>query len=127
MTRDARTLAAAGLSLAVAPIALAADTPAHPPVLPGADVPIVAWAMRISLIILAVALVMTVARVLRGPSVPDRVIGVDVLGNVAAGAIAIATISTGIPILLAVGLVISLIIFLGTAAFSLYLERRARP
>ena len=121
-----KPLAVAAVALIAFP-ALAAETPGAAALAPGTDVPIVAWAVKITLVVLAVALVFTAARVLRGPSVPDRVIGVDILGNIAAGVIAIVTIMTGIPILLAVALVIALIIFLGTAAFSLYLERRARP
>lgn len=76
---------------------------------------------------LAVAMLLTLFRVLYGPSIPDRVIALDQLGFFAVGIIALWAMKTGQPTILSVAIVMALVLFLGTAAFALYLERRARP
>ena len=76
---------------------------------------------------LAIAMVGCLVRLLIGPTLPDRVVALDLLGMFAVAVIAIFAILIGKPVLLSVCLVMGLILFLGTAAFALYLERRARP
>ncbi|MEO1008602.1 MAG: monovalent cation/H+ antiporter complex subunit F [Planctomycetota bacterium] len=79
------------------------------------------------LVMLAIAMIGCLARLLRGPTLPDRVVALDLMGMFAVGVIAIFSMLIGQPMLLGVCLIMGLILFLGTAAFALYLERRARP
>lgn len=79
------------------------------------------------LALLAIAMVCCVARLVVGPTLPDRVVALDLMGMFAVGVIAIFAMLIGRPVLLSVCLIMGLILFLGTAAFALYLERRARP
>ncbi|MEM9066421.1 MAG: cation:proton antiporter [Planctomycetota bacterium] len=116
-------------ALSIASIAQAAESNTADAVAPASipaalDVPGLDIAMWIFYAILAVSLALTFIRVARGPSVPDRIVALDVMGNLCAVTIALTAIATGQPILLAIALVIALIMFLGTTAFSLYLERR---
>lgn len=76
---------------------------------------------------LAIAMIGCLVRLLIGPTLPDRVVALDLLGMFAVAVIAIFAILIGRPVLLSVCLIMGLILFLGTAAFALYLERRARP
>jgi len=76
---------------------------------------------------LALAMIGCLIRLLLGPTLPDRVVALDLLGMFAVAVIAIFAILIGRPVLLSVCLIMGLILFLGTAAFALYLERRARP
>ncbi|MFI4881715.1 MAG: monovalent cation/H+ antiporter complex subunit F [Phycisphaerales bacterium JB064] len=76
---------------------------------------------------LALAMVGCLIRLLLGPTLPDRVVALDLMGMFAVAVIAIFSILIGRPVLLSVCLIMGLILFLGTAAFALYLERRARP
>lgn len=76
---------------------------------------------------LALAMIGCLVRLLMGPTLPDRVVALDLMGMFAVAVIAIFAILIGKPVLLSVCLVMGLILFLGTAAFALYLERRARP
>ena len=76
---------------------------------------------------LGLATLLTASRLLRGPTLPDRVVAVDQLGFFAVGAIALYAVLTAKPVLLSVGIVMALILFLGTAAFAMFIERRARP
>lgn len=81
----------------------------------------------IALVVLGIAMFLTVYRILRGPSLPDRVVALDLLAYFATGAICVYAIQFGRSSLLIVAVVMALILFLGTAAFAYYIEKRANP
>ena len=80
----------------------------------------------IASVMLALAVVLAFIRVLRGPSLPDRVVAFDLMTTLAVGIMAVYTISTGETVYLDVAIVLALISFLGTVAFARYLEQRGR-
>ena len=69
----------------------------------------------------------TLYRLVIGPSLPDRIVALDLLGFLVVGVVCLVAIITGVQSLLAVALVAALILFLGTAAFAIYLSRRGAP
>jgi multicomponent Na+:H+ antiporter subunit F len=75
---------------------------------------------------LSLALILTFIRLVRGPSLPDRVVALDLFAAVIVGFIAIYAVDTGERVFLDAAIVVALIIFLGTVAFAQYVERRAR-
>lgn len=75
---------------------------------------------------LSAALVLAFIRLVRGPSLPDRVVALDLISALAVGIISVSAIETGQRIMLEAAIVLALISFLGTVAFARYLERRAR-
>lgn len=75
---------------------------------------------------LGVALLMSVARVVQGPTLPDRVVAMDLLGVVVVGIIVVLGTWTGVPTMIDVAIVIALIGFLGTVAYATFVER-GRP
>jgi len=77
-------------------------------------------------VVLAVSFLLVVYRIVRGPELPDRVVALDVLNSVVVGILVVDAIATGQATFLPVGLVLALLAFLGTVAFSYYLEWRAR-
>jgi len=79
------------------------------------------------MVVLGLGILMSVGRMLRGPTLPDRVVALDLFGMLAVGVICIFSVITDRPALLSVGVVMALILFLGTCAFALYIERRAKP
>ena len=81
---------------------------------------------NIAFAMLIMALFLAFARLVRGPSLPDRVVALDLMGTLAVGVIAVQAIQAGQPVSLDVAIVVALIVFLGTAAFAQYLERRGR-
>ena len=54
-------------------------------------------------------------------------VALDLLAYFVAGAIAAYAIATDRPVLVDVAVVLALILFVGTAAFALYVARRGRP
>ncbi|MGP1345213.1 MAG: cation:proton antiporter [Phycisphaerales bacterium] len=85
------------------------------------------WALGGVMVILAVAFLLSVVRALRGPSLPDRVVALDLMAYFIIGIIGVYAVATNTPSLIMIAIVMGLILFLGTTAFALYLERRARP
>jgi multicomponent Na+:H+ antiporter subunit F len=79
-----------------------------------------------TLIVLGASMLCTLWRLVRGPTLADRVIALDLLAFFAAGVIAVAAVSFGRGELLIVAVVVALLTFMGTAAFAMFLERKGR-
>ncbi len=82
-------------------------------------------AVALASVMLALAVVLAFIRVLRGPSLPDRVVAFDLMTSVAVGIMALYSIATKETVFLDVAIVLALISFLGTVAFARYLEHWA--
>ncbi|WP_396175438.1 cation:proton antiporter [Flavobacterium sp.] len=74
--------------------------------------------------LLSVSAVLVFIRFLLGTSLPDRVVALDLLITVGIGIISIYSIVTDQSTFLDIALILALIAFLGTVAFSYYLEKR---
>jgi multicomponent Na+:H+ antiporter subunit F len=72
------------------------------------------------------ALLLALVRLLRGPTAADRIVALDLLAALTAGAVGLQTLATGSDAYLRVATVLALVSFLGTVAFATYLDRRAR-
>lgn len=83
-------------------------------------------APRLAMAMVGVAFFLTFARLVRGPTLPDRVVALDLMGVLAVGMIAAYAVATNQPPLLDPAAVVALVGFLGTVAFARYLERRGR-
>ncbi len=60
-------------------------------------------------------------RIARGPTAPDRMVAIDILGTVVVGFVAILTAFSGREYLLNVAIVWALVSFVGTLALAKYL------
>ena len=78
----------------------------------------------IALLMLSVALLLAFVRLARGPSLPDRVIALDLISVLAAAIAATYAIAAAQAVFLDVAIVLALISFLGTVAFARYVERQ---
>jgi multicomponent Na+:H+ antiporter subunit F len=78
----------------------------------------------IALAMLSVALLLAFVRLARGPSLPDRVIALDLISILAAGITATYAIVAGQAVFLDAAIVLALISFLGTVAFARYIEKQ---
>jgi multicomponent Na+:H+ antiporter subunit F len=82
--------------------------------------------LEIVLGVLAFALVLGFVRLLRGPSLPDRVVAFDLLATVGVGISAVYSMAHNQPVFLDVAVVLALISFVGTVAFARYIEERLK-
>lgn len=82
----------------------------------------VVWWVVMPMLVLALAL--SVWRLLAGPSLPDRVVALDMIALVAIGMLAAFAVAVGQAVYLDIILGLALVAFLGTVAFAYYIERR---
>lgn len=75
---------------------------------------------------LTLALFLAFVRLVRGPSLPDRVVALDLITVITVGFIAAYAIDVDQRVFLDAAIVVALIAFLGTVAFAQYVERGAR-
>jgi multicomponent Na+:H+ antiporter subunit F len=87
---------------------------------------VVQHAALIALGILTIAAAVALWRLLRGPTLPDRVIALDLIASIVIGMIAAYAVLTNLKVMLNAAVIIALISFLGTVAMARYLERGAR-
>ena len=80
----------------------------------------------ITLGMLALAFVIALLRLIRGPSLPDRVVAMDLIGVLVVGLIVVLSAWTGVRATLDAAIVIALIGFLATVAYATYVERGHR-
>jgi len=73
---------------------------------------------------LLVCSAMCLYRIARGPTAPDRMVAIDILGTVVVGFVAILTAVSGKAYLLNVAIVWALVSFVGTLALAKYLMGR---
>ncbi len=74
--------------------------------------------------LLSLSLILAFVRLVRGPSLPDRVVALDIAITMAMGIIAVYAVQNDQPVFLDVALILALLSFLGTVAFAYYIEQR---
>ena len=88
------------------------------------DTPL-AVASALGLAMLCVAVCLCTFRIARGPTLPDRVVALDLLSILLVGAFVLLGIGRNQDVALRVATVLALINFIGTIGFALYVRRRA--
>jgi multicomponent Na+:H+ antiporter subunit F len=81
------------------------------------------WAVYVTLATLSVSILGALLRVLWGPSLPDRVIALDLVAYLAMGFLTTYAVLVGEETFIDAALVLGLLAFLGTVAVARYIER----
>lgn len=79
-----------------------------------------------AVVMIALALFIALIRVVRGPTLPDRVVAVDLIGISSVCLMILAAAATNETAFLDAAVVIALLGFLGTVAYARYAERKGR-
>jgi multicomponent Na+:H+ antiporter subunit F len=82
------------------------------------------WSLNVSLGVLSLSFLLTVARVVIGPTLPDRVLALDMLVAVAIGFIAVLGIRTSHTLYTDIAIALGLVGFLATVAFARFILQR---
>jgi multicomponent Na+:H+ antiporter subunit F len=85
--------------------------------------PVLTVSLAIASTMLALAAGMTFIRLLKGPTLPDRVIAIDLIGVLMVCLLVVTAAATAQQAFLDVAMVVALISFVGTVAYSRYIER----
>ena len=83
-------------------------------------------AVTFALFVLSLAMLLTVVRIIRGPTLPDRIVGLDMLVAVAIGFIAVIGIKTGYFLYIDIAIALGLVGFLATVAFARFVLSRGK-
>ena len=83
-------------------------------------------AVSFSLGILSLSFLITIYRIVRGPTLPDRILGLDMLVAIAIGFIAVIGIKTGYTLYVDVAIALGLVGFLATVAFARFVLSRGK-
>jgi multicomponent Na+:H+ antiporter subunit F len=81
----------------------------------------------IALGFISLSMLLALLRVILGPTLPDRVVALDLMASLAMGFIAMYAVMNDQTIYLDVAIVLALIAFLGTVAFAYFIEKREMP
>ncbi|MBK5947913.1 MULTISPECIES: cation:proton antiporter [Rhodobium] len=84
------------------------------------------WCVLLSLAVLAVSFVLIVVRIIIGPTLPDRILALDMLVAVGIGFIAVIGVKTSYYLYLDIAIALGLVGFLATVAFARFVLNRGR-
>jgi len=76
--------------------------------------------------VLAIGIALALVRIVKGPSLPDRVVALDLVASLSIGFIAVNIIARPENAFLSAAAVLALVVFLGTLSFARYLEKRGK-
>ena len=79
--------------------------------------------MIIALIVVAISMLAMFVRIIKGPTLADRILALDAIGLQLMACIALYSIFIGSEYLLVAILLIGILAFLGTAVFSKYMDK----
>ena len=83
-------------------------------------------ATNICIGILTLAFILAVLRIAIGPTLPDRVLALDMLVTIGIGYIAVIAVKTGFFLYLDIAIALGLVGFLATVAFARFILQRSR-
>ena len=84
------------------------------------------FAVYAALFFLGLAFALSFFRLMKGPTLPDRVVALDLIATLAIGLIAIYNIITGEAYAMRAAIVLALVAFLATTAFAYYVQKRGK-
>lgn len=87
---------------------------------------IFAGAVNLALALLCLSFLVTIYRIIKGPTLPDRILGLDMLVAIAIGFIAVTGIKTGYTLYVDVAIALGLVGFLATVAFARFVLSRGK-
>jgi multicomponent Na+:H+ antiporter subunit F len=82
----------------------------------------VAVVIQVMLVVLSVSLLLAFYRLAVGPSLPDRIVALDLMATLIVAIVGLYAVSASEPLLLRVAMIVALINFLGTVGFARYLK-----
>ncbi|MCB1508808.1 MAG: cation:proton antiporter [Hyphomicrobiaceae bacterium] len=83
-------------------------------------------AIILALAILSLSFALIIVRIVRGPTLPDRVLALDMLVAVGIGFIAVIAVKTRSFVYLDIAIALGLVGFLATVAFARFILKRGR-
>lgn len=86
---------------------------------------VITWACWIGLGCLSLGLLLTTIRLILGPTLPDRILALDLITALGIGFVVLVAILTGYYLYVDIAIALGLLGFLSTVAFARYVLKRA--
>ena len=86
--------------------------------------PFFSGVLHIVFLVMGISFLITFIRLFKGPSVPDRVVALDLIAALAVGVIALFAVASQKSLYVDCAITLALIAFLSTVAFARYLLKR---
>lgn len=83
----------------------------------------IAGMLTVSVVLFALTILVAVIRIILGPSLPDRVVALDIIGVNLIATIAVVSVILNTKAFLEAILILGILSFIGTIAFSKFIER----
>jgi multicomponent Na+:H+ antiporter subunit F len=77
----------------------------------------------VSLVLIVVSMALFVYRLIKGPTAPDRVIALDAMGVTLISVVALLSVLVGTNFYLEIILLLAILSFIGTVAFSKFIQK----
>jgi multicomponent Na+:H+ antiporter subunit F len=81
---------------------------------------------NIVLLVLAMAALLVFVRLIKGPSLPDRVVAMDLLGTLTVSILVVGAAAAGERAFLDAAIIIALIAFVSNIAYARFIERKGQ-
>lgn len=82
------------------------------------------WVIEIVYGLLSISLLLAFVRLARGPSLPDRVVALELIASIVAGMVGVHAIDTGVSAYLDIAIVLAITAFLAAIGFSKFIQIR---
>lgn len=82
------------------------------------------WVIELVYLLLSVSLLLAFIRLAKGPSLPDRVVALELIASIVAGMIGVHAIDTGISAYLDIAIVLAITAFLAAIGFARFIQIR---
>ncbi|MCG8668518.1 MAG: monovalent cation/H+ antiporter complex subunit F [Pseudomonadales bacterium] len=82
------------------------------------------WVIEIVYLLLSVSLLLAFVRLAKGPSLPDRVVALELIASIVAGMVGVHAIDTGISAYLDIAIVLAITAFLAAIGFARFIQVR---
>lgn len=82
--------------------------------------------IAVALFLLVISFLVIIVRIVKGPTLPDRILGLDMLVGAGIGFIAVIGLKTGYTLYLDIAIALGLVGFLATVAFARFVLHRGQ-
>lgn len=82
------------------------------------------WVTLSSLIMISLAILLALYRLMKGPTLPDRIVALDLIAALCMGFAIVYAVSTSQVRYLDITAIVALVAFIGTVAYSTYLKKK---
>ena len=82
------------------------------------------WTIEVVYLLLSISLLLAFVRLVKGPSLPDRVVALELIASIVAGMVGVHAIDTGVSAYLDIAIVLAITAFLAAIGFARFIQVR---